>query len=246
MSMLSKSLGWRSLPLLALAAMASATNLQLSQVQPIIGFSSSCTAAYNTRLPSCSFDDLLSSVGGRNGGCSVSCISELNDLQSTVQASCQGERAGRETVIGQMFLGTVVDFLCGNVVGGTATAGTTSSASSMTAATTSMSTAEPVDTTTTSDTTTSEESTSTTDTTTAATTSAAQTSSASTASESSSSSTAQATASSAANQGGQEGSGGGSPFDGGPGEFDGAAPRQTLRDNPTIFLTLLAILLLVR
>lgn len=251
MCTLLKSLDRLPLRLIALATMASATNLQLPQVQPIIGFSSSCTAAYSTRLPSCSFDDLLASVGGKNRGCSVSCISQLTELESIVQTSCQGERASRDTVIGQMFLGTVVEFLCGDDVGGGEPVATTSSTSGMATATTSMSTAEPVDTTTTSETSTSAEQTTTTDT--AASTRTTLASSASTTAENSSTFTAQATASNSANQGGQGdtqttfgGSGGGSPFDGGPGEFDGAAPRLSLQNSPAILLTVLASLLLVR
>ena len=243
-----------SLVLLSITRLTSATGLQLPTVQPIVGFSSSCISAYSARLPSCELSMLLGSVGGENGGCSVSCVSELTILQSDVQSECQGERATRETVIGQMFLGTVVDFLCGGDVGagGSSSASqtapqTTSSASSMTVPTTSMSEAAPIDSSTSSETTTSDDTTTTTEESTAtSTTLTSQTSTAVT--------TSSATATASNSQNGAsgdgeatfDGSGGGSPFDGGSSNFEGAAARLSLRDSPLALLSALAALLLLR
>jgi hypothetical protein len=233
---------WLLVAVLALFSLASATNLRLPQVQSIVGFSSSCFNAYNTLLPDCSLADFLGSVGGRSGGCSVSCVSQLQTLQPIVQASCQGERAGRDTVIGQMFIGSVTSFLCGNNVGGEASSTTTTTAeTSLSTASTTMSAAAPAESTSAS-TTTSASSTTTTEASTTVTsdlTSLTETTSSTT-------TAAQATQSNNADQGGEDGTattfggaGGGSPFDGGPGEFDGAA--ATLSMTRSLILVMLAV-----
>ncbi|KPI38623.1 uncharacterized protein AB675_4267 [Cyphellophora attinorum] len=221
-----------------------ATNLQLTSVQPISGFSRTCFNAYSQVLPDCSFDDLLSSVGGKNGGCSVSCVSDLTGAQS------------------DMFLGSVVQFLCGDIGANPPAAGSQSSSppsaapSSIATPTTTMSTAAPVSSDTTSATQTVTE--------TASSTSSASQSVSSSATETQASQTsptqsASATASQAASGNAPDrgedgtttnfnGAGGGSPFDGGPGDFDGAAAAVQPSEGASMSLVLAfaTMLLLLR
>jgi hypothetical protein len=250
------------LALLFALDLSNATNLQLTSVQPISGFSRTCFGAYSQVLPDCSFNDLLSSVGGKNGGCSVSCVSDLTGAQSDVQAACQGERASRQTVIGQMFLGSVVQFLCGDIGANPPAAGSQSSSppsaapSSIATPTTTMSAAAPVSSDTTSTRQTVTES--------ASSTSSASQSVSSTATETQASQTtptqsASATASQTASGNGPDrgedgtatnfnGAGGGSPFDGGPGDFDGAAAAVHPSEGASLslFLAFATMLLLLR
>ena len=236
------------LTLLSILPIISATNLQLTSVQPIVGFSAACFNAYNQRLPSCSFDDLLSSVGGKNGGCSSSCISDLLAAQVNVQASCQGERASRQTVIGQMFLGTAASFLCGDIGGGggggggqSSSATQTSTAATIATPTTTMGTAAPVDTSTTSQTVES-------------TTQSPSSVVTSTTEGDQSSSTTAAVPTQTANAGNNndgngndgsnsDGAGGGSPFDAGPGS---AAARATAGSLHLLGTAMMALILLLR
>lgn len=237
---------------ISLIALTSATNLQLTSVQPIVGFSTPCFTAYSQRLPSCSFDDLKASVGGKNGGCSVACMADLTSAQTAVQRSCQGERASRQTVIGQMFLGAAVNFLCPNGAGESPSLSTQSTTTTIAVPTTTMSTAAPVDSSTL---VTSVASTSAQETTTAG----GSTTSTQAEESSTTSDTATPSATSGANNdddrgdgedGNQTtfaGAGGGSPFDGGPGDFDGAAGRLSLGTRPLhLVATFFAILFLAR
>lgn len=232
------------LPFFAFLALTTATNLQLTSVQPIVGFSQTCAGAYSQVLPSCSLDDLLASVGGKNGGCSVSCVSELTAAQLEVQASCQGERASRQTVIGQMFLGTIVQFVCGDGVGGgnggAQTTAQTTPLSTMSTATPTMSTAAPVGSTTASTTTTNA----------ANTQSPTQTQTTANVPPAATNSNNNNNNNAGNGEDGTltnfDGSGGGSPFDGGAGEFDGAAGQLSPSGSFVALFAAFAALLFIR
>ncbi|KIW33810.1 uncharacterized protein PV07_00631 [Cladophialophora immunda] len=125
----------------ALVQSSSAT-VSFPSIQAIIGFSSSCTLAYDTPVNDCDLND-FQGIGG-TGTCSNDCQSSLEASQRFVQRFCSGEQADGNSLIGQLFVGNVVDFLCGdNNSGGATTAtttqGTTEATQTSTSAETSMS-----------------------------------------------------------------------------------------------------------
>jgi hypothetical protein len=90
-------------------ATASSPGINLSDFQQINGFSSPCTAAYNTPIPGCTADDFT----GMNP-CSAACISGLEEITALLNSACQGTEADPSTLIGKFFQGTGVNALCPN------------------------------------------------------------------------------------------------------------------------------------
>ncbi|KIW64217.1 hypothetical protein PV04_09168 [Phialophora macrospora] len=90
----------------------SSASASFSSIQPIVGFSTSCTLAYDTPVNLCENDD-FQGIGG-TGSCSSDCQTSLAASQVFVQRRCAGQQADANSVIGHLFLGDIVDFLCGD------------------------------------------------------------------------------------------------------------------------------------
>ncbi|KAI1624920.1 hypothetical protein EDD37DRAFT_370784 [Exophiala viscosa] len=88
----------------------SIASISFSDLQPISGFPSLCTKAYGTLIDSCQVSD-FPGVGG-TGSCSVNCEIALETVQIIVRRACYGEEAPADSLIGQLFIGNVVAFLC--------------------------------------------------------------------------------------------------------------------------------------
>ncbi|KIW98067.1 uncharacterized protein Z519_01651 [Cladophialophora bantiana CBS 173.52] len=106
----------------ALAQSSSAT-VSFPSIQAIIGFSTSCTLAYDTPVNDCDINDFRG-LGG-TGSCSTDCQLSLEASQRFVQRFCSGEQADGNSLIGQLFVGNVVNFLCGDDTATSATMATT-------------------------------------------------------------------------------------------------------------------------
>ncbi|KIW85960.1 hypothetical protein Z517_01354 [Fonsecaea pedrosoi CBS 271.37] len=242
---------------------SSSASVSYPSIQAIIGFSSSCTLAYSTPVNNCDLNDFRA-IGG-TGSCSAKCQSSLETSQRLVQRLCSGEKADGSSLIGQLFVGNVVNFLCGNVDTGATLASTTQETTEATQtstfAETSMSSTASSETSTTetssvaSTLTTSlsatASATKTTSSTSESTNQSSSTSSESTtstltstssSSESSSTSSAASSSRAANSQVSGGGSGGGSPFDG---TFSSAASSHTLQLHGAILVfAALTVLLL--
>lgn len=85
-----------------------ASTLTLSTFQPINGFDTACTNAYNTPLTDCSNSDFSGQ------GCSAKCIGFLDDLTKSLIEDCAGTSAYHTTLIGLFFANEGVQTLCSN------------------------------------------------------------------------------------------------------------------------------------
>ncbi|KAJ9602958.1 hypothetical protein H2200_012738 [Cladophialophora chaetospira] len=117
----------------------SSATASFSAIQPIVGFSTSCTLAYNTPVSRCDIND-FQGVGGK-GSCSADCQSSLIASQIFVQRLCAGQQADGSSVIGHLFTGDIVNFLCGDNNAAAPTAATTQANTAATQATTQANTA---------------------------------------------------------------------------------------------------------
>ncbi|KAL8670966.1 MAG: hypothetical protein Q9168_004514 [Polycauliona sp. 1 TL-2023] len=106
-------------------------SINLSELQPISGFSDACTEAYNAPLSDCTLSDFY-----QGSTCSSACVNLLEDMTKRLNEDCKGITAFPNTLIGMFFKETAVQQLC---PGGTsdvtnpaetATAESTSSSSS--------------------------------------------------------------------------------------------------------------------
>ena len=99
------------LPLLYLL-LATASAISLADFQPINGFSSSCTKAYNTPMKDCSTSDF-----GDGASCSTQCIAFLEALTDVLNQQCKGTSALPSTLMGLFYISRGTSALCRNVVG---------------------------------------------------------------------------------------------------------------------------------
>ncbi|KIW21455.1 hypothetical protein PV08_02035 [Exophiala spinifera] len=104
----------------------SRASISFDQIQPIFGFPSSCTKAYETTVNGCSFSE-LSLLGG--SGCSANCEIALEAAENFIQRTCAGLSAPGDSLIGQIFVGNLISFLCTPTSSPTTTAMTTAAAS---------------------------------------------------------------------------------------------------------------------
>ena len=101
-----------SIPLFAyLIPSVTATLMTLSQIQPISGFSDTCSSAYNTPLTQCTPFEL---DNGRF--CSMNCVILLEEVSALINTACKGTKTYPNTLIGLFLRGTAVQALCKNVL----------------------------------------------------------------------------------------------------------------------------------
>ncbi|KAL8992983.1 MAG: hypothetical protein Q9169_006685 [Polycauliona sp. 2 TL-2023] len=81
--------------------------INLSDLQPISGFSDACTEAYNSPLTDCTLSDFY-----QGNACSPSCVAFLEDRTQQLNDECEGITAFPDTLIGMFFKKTAVEQLC--------------------------------------------------------------------------------------------------------------------------------------
>ncbi|ETI21224.1 hypothetical protein G647_07569 [Cladophialophora carrionii CBS 160.54] len=101
----------------------SSASASFPSIQPIVGFSTPCTLAYDTPVNLCDNDD-FQGIGGK-GSCSAACQANLVASQGFVQRLCAGQQADGNSIIGHLFSGDIVDFLCGDNTDAASTTATT-------------------------------------------------------------------------------------------------------------------------
>ncbi|EXJ55666.1 hypothetical protein A1O7_08595, partial [Cladophialophora yegresii CBS 114405] len=101
----------------------SSASASFPSIQPIVGFSTPCTLAYDTPVNLCDNED-FQGIGGK-GSCSSACQANLVASQGFVQRLCAGQQADGNSIIGHLFLGDIVDFLCGDNTNAATTTATT-------------------------------------------------------------------------------------------------------------------------
>ncbi|EXJ94222.1 hypothetical protein A1O1_02615 [Capronia coronata CBS 617.96] len=106
---------------------SSMATVSFPKIQPIVGFSDSCTIAYSTPVGYCKLDD-FPAIGGTDS-CSQACQQALVAAQTFVQRACQGQQAAQNSLIGQLFTGDVVNYLCTTTDGDAATTSASSTES---------------------------------------------------------------------------------------------------------------------
>ncbi|KAL8833770.1 MAG: hypothetical protein Q9176_007811 [Flavoplaca citrina] len=82
-------------------------SLNLSELQPISGFSEACTQAYNAPLTDCTISDFY-----QGSTCSPGCVAFLEDMTKRLNDECKGITAFPNTLIGMFFKRTAVQQLC--------------------------------------------------------------------------------------------------------------------------------------
>lgn len=103
---------WQIQPSLLLLILPTISAIILTDFQPINGFSSQCTQAYNTPLQGCTQSDF------QNGHtCSPTCITFLEALTKMLNTDCKGTSAFPNTLIGLFFSQQGTSTLCPNVLG---------------------------------------------------------------------------------------------------------------------------------
>ncbi|KAK6384412.1 hypothetical protein LTS17_001975 [Exophiala oligosperma] len=91
-----------------------------------MGFPKTCTKAYEATVNDCTFSE-LSLLGGT--GCSANCEIALEAAEDFVQRSCASLSAPGDSLIGQIFVGNLISFLCTPTSSPTTTTMTTAAAS---------------------------------------------------------------------------------------------------------------------
>ncbi|KAK7905726.1 hypothetical protein LTR67_000450 [Exophiala xenobiotica] len=87
----------------------SMASISFPEIQPIMGFPQLCTKAYSTTVNDCELDE-FPLLGG--SGCSANCQIALEAAGTFIQRACASLSAPGNSLIGQIFVGNVVDFLC--------------------------------------------------------------------------------------------------------------------------------------
>ncbi|KAK5060086.1 hypothetical protein LTR84_009970 [Exophiala bonariae] len=105
---------WSLACMLVIFAQDATATFRFSDIQLIVGFSSGCTTSYQNSISNCNLND-LAGIGG-SGSCSANCQSSIRSAQSAVQRACTRETADSNSLIGKIFVGEAVDFLCLPVV----------------------------------------------------------------------------------------------------------------------------------
>ncbi|KAL2438664.1 hypothetical protein ABEF95_012854 [Exophiala dermatitidis] len=114
-------------------------SVSFTKIQTVVGFSDYCTKAYGTTIANCNLND-FPAIGGA-GSCSTKCEEALLSAQELVKRACQGQQAPLNSLIGQLFAGDVVSYLCTVNNGGGAGASTVTTKTVSTASVSSMVTA---------------------------------------------------------------------------------------------------------
>ncbi|KEF53071.1 uncharacterized protein A1O9_10979 [Exophiala aquamarina CBS 119918] len=132
------SSSWALACLLFIFVQDSTATFRFSDIQLVVGFSSTCTSSYQSSISNCNLND-LAGIGG-SGSCSSNCQSSIRSAQSAVQRACSRETADLNSLIGKIFVGEAVEFLCDPVIE-TSTTTTTVGSAETTAALTNTATA---------------------------------------------------------------------------------------------------------
>ena len=82
-------------------------SINLSELQPISGFSEACTQAYNAPLTDCTISDFY-----QGSTCSPGCVTFLEEMTKRLNDECKGITAIPNTLIGMFFKRTAVQQLC--------------------------------------------------------------------------------------------------------------------------------------
>ncbi|KAJ4509787.1 hypothetical protein HRR83_006888 [Exophiala dermatitidis] len=114
-------------------------SVSFTKIQTVVGFSDYCTKAYGTTIANCNLND-FPAIGG-TGSCSTKCEEALLSAQELVKRACQGQQAPLNSLIGQLFAGDVVSYLCTVNNGGGAGVSTVTTKTVSTASISSMVTA---------------------------------------------------------------------------------------------------------
>ncbi|KIW60393.1 hypothetical protein PV05_00610 [Exophiala xenobiotica] len=104
----------------------SMASISFPEIQPIMGFPQLCTKAYSTTITDCELDE-FPLLGG--SGCSANCQIALEAAGTFIQRACASLSAPGDSLIGQIFIGNVIDFLCTPTSSQTTTTMTTAAAS---------------------------------------------------------------------------------------------------------------------
>ncbi|KIX08238.1 uncharacterized protein Z518_02894 [Rhinocladiella mackenziei CBS 650.93] len=96
---------WGVALLLNALVQTSTATVSFQDIQAIVGFSTSCTIAYETPVSDCDIND-FPGIGG-TGSCSSDCEASLEAAETFIQRSCRGQQADADSLIGKLFTGEV-------------------------------------------------------------------------------------------------------------------------------------------